>query len=211
MIVIPFSESVPCGLMNLFVPFYGLYYLVTRQDAMKGVFLANLSGRGVLILMAVMLPAVASARRAAQGAVASNEQAAPNRSIAPAPAAGAQPDFAPGTPPGFRGPRFVPPGMQRPGALPPGVQAPDMPNSITLIVSGLDDQSAGKAFGDKLTELVRKVSGGFQLSGSGGGGRSTYSIKMTNNLDVKAFADQITWARVTRVSGQTIEIDASAQ
>ena len=44
MIVIPFSESVPCGLMNLFVPFYGVYYLLTRQEAMKGAFLANLSG-----------------------------------------------------------------------------------------------------------------------------------------------------------------------
>ena len=63
---------------------------------------------------------------------------------------------------------------------------------------------------DKLTELVKKVSGGFQISGSGGGGRSTYSIAMQNAMDVKAFADQITWARVTRVSGQTIEIDASA-
>ena len=76
MIVIPFRESVPCGLMNLFVPFYGVYYLVTRQDAMKGAFLANVSGIGILIVMAVMLPAVSSARRAAQGAVASNEQAA---------------------------------------------------------------------------------------------------------------------------------------
>jgi len=34
---------------------------------------------------------------------------------------------------------------------------------------------------------------------------------MHNSLDVKTFADQITWARVTRVSGQTIEVDASAQ
>ena len=85
-----------------------------------------------------------------------------------------------------------------------------MTNSITLKVTGLTDQSAGKAFGDKLTELVVKVSGGYSLSGSGGGGRSTYSISMHNSLDVKAFADQITWARVTRVSGQTIEIDASA-
>src|SRR5208337_4634011 len=42
-------------------------------------------------------------------------------------------------------------------------------------------------------------------------GRSTYSISMRNSLDVKTFADQITWARVTRVSGQTIEVDASAQ
>lgn len=130
MIIIPFCESVACGLMNLFVPFYGLYYLVTRQDAMKGAFLANLSGVGVLILMAVMLPAVASARRAAQGAVARNGQAAPSRSIAPAPAAGPRLDFAPGMPPGFPGPGFVPPGMQGPGTLPPGVQPPAMTNSI---------------------------------------------------------------------------------
>jgi hypothetical protein len=86
-----------------------------------------------------------------------------------------------------------------------------MTNSITLIVTGLTDQSAGKAFGDKLRELVRQVFGGIQISRSGGGGRSTYTISMRNSLDVKAFADQITWARVTRVTGQTIEIDASAR
>jgi len=226
MIVIPFCESVSCGLMNLFVPFYGLYYLVTRQDAMKGAFLANLSGVAIMLAMSITLPAVVAARRAAQGEGASIERAASNRSIAPSPAAGPQADFAPGTPPNFPGPqpgfapgtppglrgrRSVSPGTPGPAAPPPGVQPPAMTNSITVIVTGITDQSAGKAFGDKLTELVGKVSGGFQLSGTGGGGRSTYTISMRNAPDVKAFADQITWARVTRVSGQTIEIDASIQ
>ena len=86
-----------------------------------------------------------------------------------------------------------------------------MTNSITLKVTGLADPSAGKDFSDKLAELVVKVSGGYSLSSNGGAGWSNYSIAMQNSMDVKAFADQISWARVTRVSGQTIEIDASAQ
>ena len=86
-----------------------------------------------------------------------------------------------------------------------------MSNSITLVVSGINSRQAGKTFGDKLTDLAGRVSGGFQLSGSGGGGRSMYSIAMRKAIDVRAFADQITWAKVTRVSGNTIEVDASAQ
>ncbi|MGA8346921.1 MAG: hypothetical protein WB773_03795 [Isosphaeraceae bacterium] len=78
-------------------------------------------------------------------------------------------------------------------------------------VTGFTDLSAGKDFSDKLTELVVKVSGGYSLSSNGGAGWSNYSIAMHNSLDVKAFADQTTWARVARVTGQTNEIDASAQ
>ena len=73
------------------------------------------------------------------------------------------------------------------------------------------DLSAGKDFSDKLTELVVKVSGGYSLSSNGGAGWSNYSIAMHNSLDVKAFADQTTWVRIARVTGQTNEIDASAQ
>jgi hypothetical protein len=68
-----------------------------------------------------------------------------------------------------------------------------MTDTITLILSGLNNQAAGKAFGDKLTELVKKVSGGFQTSGYRGAFRSTYEIAMQNSMGVKAFADQITW------------------
>ena len=35
MIVIPFRESAACCLMCLFAPFYGLYYTITRWDAMR--------------------------------------------------------------------------------------------------------------------------------------------------------------------------------
>jgi hypothetical protein len=78
-----------------------------------------------------------------------------------------------------------------------------------VIVTGIRDEQAGKDFGDKLTELVKKVTNGFQLSGSGGGGKSSYQITPLHPVDVQAFADQITWAKVTRVRGRTIEVDAS--
>jgi len=81
---------------------------------------------------------------------------------------------------------------------------------LPVKVTGFTDLSAGKDFSDKLTELVVKVSGGYSLSSNGGAGWSNYSIAMHNSLDVKAFADQTTWARVARVTGQTNEIDASA-
>ena len=44
MTVVPFLESAACGLMNLFVPVYPIYYLVTRWDAMKRWFLTYLAG-----------------------------------------------------------------------------------------------------------------------------------------------------------------------
>jgi hypothetical protein len=113
------------------------------------------------------------------------------------------------------------PGPSRPGrhlhGLLPGLggsigfeKPPCLEIAPPVKVTGFTDLSAGKDFSDKLTELVVKVSGGYSLSSTGGAGWSNYSIAMHNSLDVKAFADQITWARVTRVSGQTIEIDASA-
>jgi hypothetical protein len=81
-----------------------------------------------------------------------------------------------------------------------------MTNAITIIVSGPTDP----AFSDKLTELVRNVSGGsYQLSSTGGGSRSTFSIGIGKAVSSREFANQITWATVTRVSGPIIEIDAS--
>ena len=44
MTVVPFLESAVCGLMNMFVPVYPLYYLITRWDAMKRWFLTYLAG-----------------------------------------------------------------------------------------------------------------------------------------------------------------------
>jgi hypothetical protein len=47
MIIAAFSESTVCGLLFLFLPFYSLYYLVSRWDRVGGFFLMQL-GYGVV-------------------------------------------------------------------------------------------------------------------------------------------------------------------
>jgi hypothetical protein len=206
-VVVPFKESYLCGVMNLFLPFYGLYYLVSRWDVMRGVFFAHLAALGMIILPAIFLPAVVQSLKMQEGE-APSIGGAQRPAIAAAPPRPRQEILA-GPAPGFPGLVDSPPGWPDPGVPPPPVQVPATTTSITLVVTGLDDQARGRAFGDKLGELAGKVSGGFLISSSASGGKSTYSISMVNPVDVKAFADQITWARVTRVSGQTITIDAA--
>jgi len=196
-VVLPFRDGHLTGILCWVCPPYLLGYVYREWDAMKGVFLSYIASFGVVVLMAIALPAL-NARRQDMPRATSNR-----RPVAP-------PVFDAGPPVDF--PRPAVPPLSRPRfAPPPGVQPLAMTNSITLIVTGLTDLSAGKAFSAKLTELAVKVSGGYKLSSTGGAGWSNYSIAMHDSLDVKTFADQITWARVTRVSGQTIEIDASAQ
>ena len=48
-LILAFREDVACGLMIMFVPFYNLYYLVTRWEEQRGPFLMQLS----MILMIV--------------------------------------------------------------------------------------------------------------------------------------------------------------
>jgi DNA-directed RNA polymerase subunit RPC12/RpoP len=197
--LLPFRDSVLTGILCWVCPPYLLGYVYREWDTMKGVFLSLTASFGVAIFMAIAAPAANTMRHDMPPKARNQRPAAP-----PAFADGPPVGFPGPTAPPFSAPRFAPP----PGFQPP---APVMSNSITLIVKGLTDLSAGKDFSDKLTELVVKVSGGYTLSSTGGAGWPTYSIAMQNSLDVKAFADQITWARVTRISGQTIEIDASAQ
>jgi hypothetical protein len=65
MIVVPFSEDVVCGLLYLFLPFYGLYYLLTRWEAMRRWFLSSFAGAGIMIVAGIVLPAIVAARDAA--------------------------------------------------------------------------------------------------------------------------------------------------
>jgi predicted Zn finger-like uncharacterized protein len=66
MLVLPFQESAACGLMCMFVPFYALYYLITRWDTMRGPFLSGLAAYGIVVVAAIGLPAVDAARMAEQ-------------------------------------------------------------------------------------------------------------------------------------------------
>jgi hypothetical protein len=88
--VLPFRESVDQGLLCLFVPFYGLYYLVTRWREMRGVFFAGCLGAWVCVIPAVLLPAIAAARNAAEQERArfAARQAAAGAPFATPPAAG---------------------------------------------------------------------------------------------------------------------------
>ena len=89
---------------------------------MKGVFLSYIASFGVVVLMAIALPAL-NARRQDMPRATSNR-----RPVAP-------PVFAAGPPVDF--PRPAVPPLSRPRfAPPPGVQPLAMTNSITLIVLG---------------------------------------------------------------------------
>ena len=49
MVISAFFESAACGLLYLFVPFYALYYLITRWQRVGGFFLMSLVGTGVVM------------------------------------------------------------------------------------------------------------------------------------------------------------------
>ena len=106
MLVLPFQESTACGLMCMFVPFYALYYLITRWDAMRGPFLSGLAAYGIVVVAAIGLPAVNAARMAAQRAVARDELArgAPGGRRTTNPTTMPQRELPPFPPPG--GPRL---------------------------------------------------------------------------------------------------------
>ena len=155
LIVVPFGESAACGLMNLFLPFYGLYYLVTRWDAMRPWFLTNLAGTGVLIFSAVFLPFVAATWKVANEAVLQGQQQqAEFAGAQPAPRpsavapvlvpAEALANPGPATPPGFNAPPVV---ANRPGpATPPGL--PNTPNKRGGLLSRVRDRSNNPAAGN---------------------------------------------------------------
>jgi hypothetical protein len=297
-VIQPFRESFVQGIACWFCPFYMFYYACTRWDTMRGSFLSYLSSIGIVIGVALFLPAIVAFHHGFDGAVARNAMAGQaierrqggmgdpqpvgNPVVAENPQQGGNPQLASNATPGHRpfgppmagfpgggnpmpnvqpptiqpptiqpptiqpptfqlptipappvmgprgmGPGRMGPGLQRPrmlgGRMGPrgmgprgmgGASEPRMPsmatNMIVVNVSGLSDKQAGRNFGDRLTELVRsKANGGYPINGSGGGGRSTYSITLNKALSAGDLAEQITWARVVRVVGNIIEVDAA--
>ncbi len=61
-----FQEDVVCGLLYLFVPFYSLYYLVTRWEEQKSAFLMNVCGGLLVCGASIALPAAQQARNKAR-------------------------------------------------------------------------------------------------------------------------------------------------
>ena len=52
---VPFQEDILCGLMYLFVPFYSLYYLITRWPEMRKPFLVSLAGMGMIMASPLLM------------------------------------------------------------------------------------------------------------------------------------------------------------
>ena len=228
MLVVPFLESVAQGLLCMFVPFsiYALVYLITRWDAMKGVFLSYVFG--IAVIVGAVMTGVAI--RAASGPNGPNN---PNF----APQAQANPGFPGFQPPPFVPPPVAPPAVAPPRAVPPLIGAepgdnlaqnpppagqpsvpprfqPPAPNfappqandadAVTLQVTGLVDKETEDAFNDKLKEMMQAQYGSYRMSGSGGAARKTIIVAPIS--DAKAFADKINWAKVTGVNGRTINV-----
>ncbi len=88
--------------------------------------------------------------------------------------------------------------------------APSANNTVTLRVSGANDKETLADFSQKLGELARAARGG-------SGGRQsmltrngqTQCVAVTGIDNVQEFADGITFAEVTNVSGQTIDVKLS--
>lgn len=312
MLIVPFRESGVCGLMYLFVPFYALYYLMTRWSDMRQWFLTSLSGVGLAVVMGVALPflgirhtggarvpahaagggglvgqresvdsdieqlfveAIETAEEQCRLLESVDDEAAAER-VAPryaelvaknqriveqlrqrnavgelgifgnvalklkydarvdrlkerlesgvqriknrpelqvhfarhvsqvqgglfagvAPGAGPQPGMPAGPPPGF-------------GAPPAALQTPvPADQTVTLIVSGLDDQETSEAFGQKLSEALRGDGQNSGFRSQGGGGRATYTAWPVR--DPQAFADRVAaFAKVSGVNGRTITVE----
>ena len=259
-VVIPFFESVACGLL-CFLPIYPFYYLIMWWSAMRGSVLNSLAGvaiAGVALSLCIwlLLPAIAAemdrneAARAsttvagARGpafnppppggmnfgpaapdpvAVGQSNPAGPNVAaagpgpggrLAPGRDPGGRLPFGPragfglpsgfgrpqgtgpgvGPPPGFGGPGFAPPGNA------PAAGAPE--ETVTIRVANMVDEETSALFNEKLGEVIR----GAQFRGTGGGGRWTYTVWPV--ADVQALADKLTFAKVTKVQGRTIQVEA---
>jgi len=195
-IAVPFMESAVCGLMNLFVPFYSLYYLMTRWDAMRTWFCTTLGAVVLLvvgvIVSAVVLPAV------------NTGGGGPNANAAFSVPRPARPGVAPpfGVPPV---PGFVPPEpVFRPT---PRLNTPEPgADEVVLNVSGLDGHEASQAFGSRLNATLDAIRPRPHFRAVGSGGRWVYRLSPAS--DAQAIADRLDWAEVTRVDGRTVDVTA---
>ncbi|WP_435005199.1 HEAT repeat domain-containing protein [Tundrisphaera lichenicola] len=201
--VVAFRESVACGLMYLFVPFYSLYYLCTRWDEMKKPFVISIGGVAMGLGFALFLPAFFAASGAAERARMNNEQVAAGQlAQAPFPIIGQEPGHE------------RDPGLQQNiaraplGALtpPPAESAPG--ETVTVIVSGITDEETGQHVGDQIGEILKESGKPWRSEGGGGLGQRTYRVSPVG--DPEEFARKITFGKVQRVTGRSIEVVANA-
>jgi DNA-directed RNA polymerase subunit RPC12/RpoP len=191
-LVVPFLESVGQGLLCLFVPFYSLYYTVSRWESMKRPFLLSLCGSFILS-GAVILPAMAAARNAARQVQQAQLQ---QQQVQPQLQENTQREtFVPKTRPRRPVPLPVP--------LP--VTEPIEGDSVVLNLRGVTNSRMSHAVALKINAIMKDLNArGYQSQGRSSNKGWRFTIKPVP--DPQAFADRITFGSVTSVRGGTIEV-----
>jgi hypothetical protein len=98
---------------------------------------------------------------------------------------------------GPSGPRFGPP------QPPPAAEAE---LAVTVNVTGVNDLKTGEMIGGRITEVMKAMGGGYSMRSNTGGGRM--SVTVAPVADPRAFADKLTFGKVTRVEGRIIDVAA---
>ena len=191
-LILPFFESARQGLLCLFVPFYSLYYLITRWTAMKRPFFCSLCVNALPLAAALLLPAISAYRQAVLRAEQKQQAPVAEVAVRAAPAQRAAP---------------APP---RPGRLP----APVGGISLVLSLSGFVDPQAAQVIGQKVGQRIGQIAlelspGHPQLRFSRQGNQVTFLI--TPLRDPQAFADKINFGTVTSVEGRTISVSVTPE
>ena len=181
--IVPFRESVEQGLLSLFLPFYSIYYLITRWASMKRPFFLLLSVNILPIAAALLLPAIAASRQAALRA--EQKQQSPMA------------DFAPRA-------RVEPARPNSPPAPPGGI-------SLVLNLSGNFDAKVGTALGRRLVEIAKELAPGIPVQARPSGRGNQLIFMITPVRDPQAYADRIDFGTVTSVEGRTIRVTASPE
>ncbi|WP_422929155.1 HEAT repeat domain-containing protein [Singulisphaera sp. PoT] len=160
-VVVPFRESFLCGVFYVLFPFYQIYYLFSRWDAMEKPFLIAMGGFGMALGLVMFVPGLTKARDDAERAPVKNEQVAagqpaqvplPNSDQEPAPER--RPALQPNIPPS---PRTAPPAAAAPlaaedaGQVRLDLESPDQPRRkgalarLMRSTPGEDRQEVAKA------------------------------------------------------------------
>jgi hypothetical protein len=184
--VVPFTEGVLHGVLCLIVPFYSLYYVVTRWESMRRPFSLLLSVAVMPIAVVLFGSAIQAARQAALRAQLKQQ----------APAA----EFAVRVDPA-------------PSSSPP---SPAPAGGITLELSlpgGVDPQAAlvmGRKIGYRVALISKELNpGGFQSTVGRRGNLLTFTI--TPLRDPQAFAERINFGTVTAIRGGNINVTVSPE
>jgi len=208
MVIMPFCESAGCGFLNLFVPFYSLYYLCTRWARTGRWFLTQLAGAGLmtlgLIVMVVLASTLAAPTKGAGPTASPGFAMPPPRALAGNGRAGRPAASRPGLNPA----RPPQPGLVSTPDAAPGGGAPRnedetlaLNKSVALVFTPVGGEVEEQALRDRLAGL--RGPDGRRLSHQSRTTGSSVVVKVWPVESPEAFFSQLDWLERSRTHGRT--------